>query len=171
MLLSCTQTMKKSTTQFRDYSGEVGLVKIKKKLALYCYLMSNSTEKGIEKEWHTRILVLKFPYVYDGLAIEMNKCIQKTELSEWMTKEKTTWIQKDPLNETASNNYRFITCLLMMWKILTAQIREEIYYSLISYGLFPKQQKGCCKEIRGTRELLYIYINTSATRVKRNGKI
>ena len=28
----------------------------------------------------------------------------------------------------------------MMWKILTAQIGEEIYYSLTSRGLFPAEQ-------------------------------
>ena len=44
----------------------------------------------------------------------------------------------------------------MMWKILTAQIREEIYSSLTSRGLFPEEQKGCCKVSRGTGELLYI---------------
>ena len=43
-----------------------------------------------------------------------------------------------------------------MWKILTAQIREEIYNSLISRGLFPEEQKGCRKGTRGTGELLYI---------------
>ena len=57
---------------------------------------------------------------------------------------------------TAPNNYRPITCLLMMWKILTAQIREEIYHSLTSRGLLPDEQKGCCKGSRGTAELLYI---------------
>ena len=43
-----------------------------------------------------------------------------------------------------------------MWKILTAQIREDKYFSLISRGLFPDEQKGCCKGSRGTAELLYI---------------
>ena len=57
----------------------------------------------------------------------------------------------------------------MMWKILTAQIREEIYYSLTSRGLFPDEQKGCCKGSRGTAELLYIdqhILNESNTRRK-----
>ena len=44
----------------------------------------------------------------------------------------------------------------MTWKILTAQIREEIYYSLTSRGLFLEEQKGCRKGFRGTPELLYI---------------
>ena len=47
-------------------------------------------------------------------------------------------------------------CFPMMWKILTAQIREKIYNSLISYGIFPEEQKGCRKRTRGTEELLYI---------------
>ena len=57
----------------------------------------------------------------------------------------------------------------MMWKILTAQIREEIYYSLTSHGLFPDEQKECRKGSRGTAELLYIdqhILNESKTRWK-----
>ena len=86
-----------------------------------------------------------------------------------MTKGKTTLIQKDPSKGTAPNNYRPITCLPMMWKILTAQIREKIYYSLTSCGLFPDEQKGCRKGSRGTAELLYIdqhILNESKTRRK-----
>ena len=72
-----------------------------------------------------------------------------------MTKGKTTLIQKDPSKITAPKNYGPITCLPMMWKILTEQIREEIYYSLTSRGLFPEEQKGCHKGSKGTAELLY----------------
>ena len=86
-----------------------------------------------------------------------------------MTKGKTTLIQKDPLKGTAQNKYRSITYLPMMWKILTAQIREEIYDSLTSHGLFPEEQKGCCKGSRGTGELLCTdqhILNDSKTRRK-----
>ena len=57
----------------------------------------------------------------------------------------------------------------MMWKILTAQIREKINYSLTSRRLFPDKHKGCCKGSRGTAELLYIdqhIRNESKTRRK-----
>ena len=56
-----------------------------------------------------------------------------------------------------------------MWKILTAQIKEEIYHSLTSRGLFPDEQKGCCKGFRSTAELLYIdkhIVDESKTRQK-----
>ena len=34
--------------------------------------------------------------------------------------------------------------------------REEIYNLLACCGLFPEEQKGCCKEMRGTDDLLYV---------------
>ena len=80
----------------------------------------------------------------------------KSTQAEWMTKGRTTLIQKDPSKRTAPNNNRPITCLPMMWKILTAQIGEEIYNSLTSHGLFPEEQKGCYKVSRGKAKLFYI---------------
>ena len=55
----------------------------------------------------------------------------------------------------APDDYRPIKRLPTMCKILTAQIKEEIYYSLISQGLFP-EEKICHKRTRRTSELLYI---------------
>ena len=106
----------------------------------------------------------KFTSTHDRLALDMNKCLHTAHVPEWMTKGWTTLIQKDPNKGTAPRNYR-----LMMWEILTVQIREEIYYSLTSRGLFPDEQKWCCKGSRGTAELLYIgqhILNESKTRRK-----
>ena len=67
--------------------------------------------------------------------------------------------QPDPerlLKRNYTNNYRLITCLPMVGKILMAQIREEIFYSLISRKLFPKEQKGSYKGRSETGDLLYI---------------
>ena len=63
------------------------------------------------------------------------------QVPDWMTKRKTTLIQKDPSKGTVPNNYRPINCLPMMEKIFKAQIREDIYYSLKSRGLFREEQK------------------------------
>ena len=74
----------------------------------------------------------KFTSIHDRLALEMNRCLQGAQVPDWMTKRKTTVIQKDPSKGTTQNNYRPITCLRIMWKIQTAQIIEKIYYSLTS---------------------------------------
>ena len=64
----------------------------------------------------------------------MNRCLQEADIPKWVTKRNTTLIQKG----TTPNNYRPITCLPMMWKILTAQIREEIYDLPTSSRLFTR---------------------------------
>ena len=78
----------------------------------------------------------------------------------------------DPEGPTQRNRpkqLRAHNLLRMMWKILTAQIREEIYYSVTSRSLFPNEQKRCGKESKGTAELLYIdqhILSESKTRRK-----
>ena len=105
---------------------------------------------------HNDFWFKKFTSIHDKLALGMNKCLKRAHVPELMTKGRTALIKKDPSKGTAPNNYRPITCLPMMWKIFTAQIREEIYYSLTSCGLFPEESKRCCKGSRGTAKLLYI---------------
>ena len=81
----------------------------------------------------------KFTSILDRVALEMNRCLQRTYAPEWMTKGNTILIQKDPSKGTDASNYRPITCLLRIWKILTAQIRKEVYYSLTSRRFFPQE--------------------------------
>ena len=87
-----------------------------------------------------------------------------------MTKGNTALIQKDPIKGTAPKKYRPITCLRQMWKMLTAQIREETYDTLTSRRLFPEELTGCCKGSRSIREVQYIdqhILNQSKTRQKK----
>ena len=63
----------------------------------------------------------KFTSIHDRLVLEMNKCLQRAHVPELIIKGKTTLNQKDPNKGNTSNNYRSITCLPMMCKILAAQ--------------------------------------------------
>ena len=63
----------------------------------------------------------KFTFIEDRLALEMNICLETAHVREWMTIGRITLIQKDPNKGNAPNNYRPITCLPMLWKILTTQ--------------------------------------------------
>ena len=44
----------------------------------------------------------------------------------------------------------------MMGKIQIEQIREEIYYSLVSHRLFLEEEEVYERRMRGTSDLLYI---------------
>ena len=65
--------------------------------------------------------------IHDRQALEMNRCLQEAHVSEWMTKGGSTLIKKNRKG-TTPNNFRYITLLHMMWKILTAKIMEDIYF-------------------------------------------
>ena len=97
----------------------------------------------------------KFTSIHDKLAVEMSRFLQETNIPEWMTKGKTNLAEKTSRKELLKKNYRSITSLLMIWKILTAQIRE-IYDLLISCWLFLEEQKGYHMRTRGIGDLLYI---------------
>ena len=93
-------------------------------------LTQNNNEKIIKLEnarpWcNTLLLVQEFTPIHGRLALEMNRCLQGAQVPEWMTKGKTILIQKDPSKGTALNNYRSITCLPTIWKILTAQYIDQ----------------------------------------------
>ena len=66
-------------------------------------------------------------------------------------KKRPSWSRKTPKKEPPT-----ITCLPMIWKILIAQIKKDIYYSLMSCQLFSEDQKECWQGTRGTGKLLYI---------------
>ena len=134
------------------------------------WFTQNDIKRNIKLEntrpwWNTLLLVREIPLHSRHTSRDAYKAYKY--LTGW-PKERTL-IQKDPSKGTAPNYYRPITCLPMMWKILPAQIRVNIYYTLSSCWLFPDEQKRCRKWSRGTAELLYIdqhILNESKTRRK-----
>ena len=53
-------------------------------------------------------------------------------------------------------NFRPITCLPLIWKLLTGIIAEELYGHLEKEGLLPGEQKGGRRKSRGTKDQLLI---------------
>ena len=74
----------------------------------------------------------------------------------WLTRGKNSLLQKDKSAGNVASNYRPITCLPLMWKLLTGAIADQIYVHLDQEKLLPEEQKGCRKGSRGTNDLLYI---------------
>ena len=65
-------------------------------------------------------------------------------------------MQKDKSKGNIASNYRPITCLPLMWKLLSGVIADQIYEHLDQQKLLPEEQKGCRERSRGTNDLLYI---------------
>ena len=73
-----------------------------------------------------------------------------------MTFGKTVLCQKDPAKGSAVDNYRPISCLPLMWKLMTGMLAEKMYSDLERESVLPSEQKGCRKGSRGTKDQLVI---------------
>ena len=95
--------------------------------------------------------------LHERIAEQLNKVLLgEDDLPEWMTYGRTVLCQKDPSKGNAVDNYRPITCLPLMWKLLTGVIAEDMYTYLERENLLPEEQKGCKRKCRGTKDQLLI---------------
>ena len=90
--------------------------------------------------------------LHERMALQLQECLDGRGIPEWMTRGRTVLLIKDKVKGNAVGNYRPITCLPIMWKVLTGIIAEYLYQHLHQSSLFPDEQKGCRKESRGTKE-------------------
>ena len=65
-------------------------------------------------------------------------------------------IQKDAMKGTQADNYRPITCLPIMWKLLTGIMGEKLYQHLERNGMLADEQKSCRKRSRGVKDQLLV---------------
>ena len=90
--------------------------------------------------WDTWFLVQK---IHVHFQQTRNEQTFPWRTSTWLDNQKKEHIYpKRTQQRTCDKQYRPITCLPRMWKISTAQMREGLYYSLTTGGLFPEEQKG-----------------------------
>ena len=107
--------------------------------------------EGVQGYWFK-----KFTHLHGRITKHLQECLEVGRVPEWMTTGRTSLIRKDPLKGNTASNYRPITCLPLMWKLLTSIISEQMYAHLISNELLPDEQKGCRKKSRGTKDQLLI---------------
>ena len=90
------------------------------------------------------------------LATEYTKIVRQPEESPaWLVRGITYLLAK---NEDTSNpkNYRPITCLSTMYKILTSILTERTYTFLDSNDILPTEQKGCRRGSYGCKDQLLV---------------
>ena len=94
--------------------------------------------------------------LHDKLVVYLQDCLDSGVVCDWLTKGRTVLIQKDKAKENIASNYRPITCLPLVWKLLTCILADEIYDYLEKKILLPEEQKGCRQRCKGTGVLLFI---------------
>ena len=94
--------------------------------------------------------------LHSKMAQYLNECLETAHTPEWMTSGRTVLIQKDKEKGTVPGNYRPITCLPIVWKVLTSILSDEIYRHLEDSNLIGEEQKGCRRGYRGTKDHLML---------------
>ena len=94
--------------------------------------------------------------IHQRLALQLNDCLQKGSVPAWMTTGKTVLCVKDKSKGSLVSNFGPITCLPLLWKLLTGIIADSMYEHLEKESVLPFEQKGCIRATRGTKDQLLI---------------
>ena len=93
-------------------------------------------------------------YVVHSNKLNLNK--DRVDLPQWMTCSRTVLCLKDQSRGNAADNFRPISCLPLMWKLMTGMIAENMYTFLEMNDGLPHEQKGCRRKSKGTKDQLLI---------------
>lgn len=105
----------------------------------------------IHNFWYKR-----FTSIHEHLTTQINKIIlEPNKLPQFLTQGKT-YIK--PKNSDTQNpaNYRPLTCLPTLYKIITSLITHKIEKHLTQNNILTEEQKGCRKKCQGCKEQLII---------------
>ena len=107
----------------------------------------NPGTDGVQGYW-----LNKFTALHERIGKQMDNIISNAEdIPKWMTLGKTVLCQKDPSKGNDADNYRPISCLPLMWKLMTGTIAESINNFLDVNDKLPLEQKGCQKKVEGPK--------------------
>ena len=129
---------------------------------------SNWKSPGIDKLqnfWWNKLTSLhpKIANVMNGIVNNPEEC------PAWLTTGRTTLIPKKSETRNPSN-YRPITCLPIIYKILTSVITSRMNHHIQAFNIIPAEQKGNASNTFGTIDQLSInkMIMEEAKKKKRN---
>ena len=89
---------------------------------------------GVQGYWSKMLVSMQ-----ERVALHLQNCITRGEIPDWMTTGRTVLLLKDKSKENEVRNYRQITCLPLMWKLITSILAGEIYNHLEENDLLPKE--------------------------------
>ena len=68
--------------------------------------------------------------LHERVGLQLKKYLDSRFVPSWLTRGRTSLLQKDKSKGNVASNYRPIACLPLMWKLLTGVIGDQIYAHL-----------------------------------------
>ena len=94
--------------------------------------------------------------LHNSIALQLHRCLQENNLPKWVVTGKSLLFIKVIQKRNLVSNFRPITCLPIIWKLLTGILAEELYEHLEKTNSLPCGQKEYRKGSRGTKDQLLI---------------
>ena len=82
-----------------------------------------------------------FSSLHERVRLQLKECLNSGFVLNWLTRRRTSLLQKDKSKDNIASNCRPIPCLPLMWKLLTGVIADQIYVHLDQ----EKSRKGTGK--------------------------
>ena len=89
------------------------------------------------------------------IAALFNKLIEEDQIPEWLKAGVIFLIPKNGNTENPKN-YRPVTCLLTIYKLMTCIISRHMQKCIDDENFMPKEQKGCCSRSKGCKDQVLI---------------
>ena len=95
--------------------------------------------------------------MHKRIVAQLNEILEGAkEMPSWMTHQRRVLCQKDPVKRNSVEKFKPITYLPLMWELLAGIFSEDMYCFMENKHLLPKEQKGCRRKSRGTKDQLLI---------------
>ena len=92
-----------------------------------------------------------FNSFHGSVKLQLKECLDSGLVPSWLTKGRTALLQKDKSKDNITSN----KLPVIMWKLLSGVIADQIYGHLDQKKFLSEEWKGCSKRSRGTNDLLY----------------
>ena len=71
-----------------------------------------------------------FSSLHERVRLQLKECLDSGFAPSWLTRGRTSLLQKDKSKGNVGSNYGPISCLPLMWKLLRGVIAGQIYAHL-----------------------------------------
>ena len=93
----------------------------------------------------------RFSILHSRLTEHLQTYFVVDDVPTWMTKGKTTLVQKDPEKGNAVNNYCPVACLPLVWKLLTSVLAEKSMHTFLRRRCYWMSRRNARKTLEEQR--------------------
>ena len=124
----------------------IEIKKVRKQIRKMPYWKSPGPD-GVQGYW-----IKNLSNLHNSVALQLERCLQENNLPKRIVTGKTLLYVKEIQKVNLVSNFRPITCLPLIWKLLTGILAKELYEKFEKTNSLQWKQNQCRKGSRGTKD-------------------